>query len=64
MPTEPLPAQRSQSNQDADAPAYEPALALAKWTQHFPDCARATTTAANCTCGLQEAWNAIYREPV
>ena len=34
-------------------------LELAKWTQHYPACARAKTTALRCTCGLDEAWQAV-----
>ena len=34
-------------------------LELAKWTQHYPACARAKTTALRCTCGLNEAWQAV-----
>jgi hypothetical protein len=34
-------------------------LELAAWTQHHPYCARAETTALRCTCGLDEAWQAI-----
>jgi len=34
-------------------------LPLAKWTQHTPACARATTTANHCTCGLDEAWATV-----
>jgi hypothetical protein len=34
------------------------ALDLAKWTQHRSGCAR-VTEAGDCSCGLQEAWNAI-----
>lgn len=39
--------------------AVEAAKALARWTQHAPDCARRQTTADDCTCGLQEAWASL-----
>jgi hypothetical protein len=44
-----------ESRQCTDAVSGTP---LAKYTHHLPTCARASTTAENCTCGLQEAWQA------
>jgi hypothetical protein len=40
----------------------EAALALAAWTHHHRTCARYTTTAEDCTCGLQEAWAPFDRK--
>ena len=37
------------------------ALALAQWTQHHHDCARAESTAHDCDCGLQRAWERVER---
>lgn len=38
---------------------HEAALRLAVWTQHHPECARSFTTAESCSCGLQQAWEAL-----
>lgn len=37
-------------------------VALSAWTLHHPTCARAGTTALQCTCGLNEAWLAVENE--